>query len=169
MNKWKAWTVVLLLISIMSLLFAISVYKKQKRYIEEDMKQFIDEINNSISKSKVEIDNIILNNEEIHIEFEDIRRLITHHRDLDRNIFGFKKKSRFINSELEKGFQQLWDNYNYNEQINAGDIELYYDQLSERVNSIEYILLNNNDVNMFQEILNFYYTIRKDINNLIAE
>ncbi|CAK7027287.1 hypothetical protein [Tissierella carlieri] len=166
-NKWKAWVVVLIPISIVSLLFAISVYSKQKKYIDEDKQQFIYEINNSITKSKVEIDNIILNKEEIYIDYKDIKCLMIYHRNLERSIFGFKKKSRFINSELDNGFQQLWDNYNSIEPINEEDIRLYYEQLFKRADSKEHILLNDDDVYMLQEILNFYNIMRKEINNLI--
>ena len=64
-------------------------------------------------------------------------------------------------------FQQLWDNYNSIEPINEEDIRLYYEQLFKRADSKEHILLNDDDVYMLQEILNFYNTMRKEINNLI--
>lgn len=168
-NKWKAGVMALAFISTMSLLFSIGVHNKQKRYMEEDMKQFIREINYSITNSKVVIDNIISDKEEIYMDNKDVKLLMIYHRDLNRNIFDFKKKSRFINSELGSSFQQLWDNYNFNEQINDEDIRLYYEQLSKRADSNGDILLNDDDVNMFQEIMNFFYKIRKDINKLIGE
>lgn len=166
-TKLKIWVVILIFISIVSLLFSISIYSKQKRYINEDKQQFIDEINNSIRKSKVEIDNIILNSEEKHMDYKDIKFFKIYHRNLERSIFGFKKKSRFINSELGNSFQKLWDNYNSIDPINGEDIKEYYEQLFERADGKEYILLNDEDVYMFQEILKFYNTIQKEINKLM--
>ncbi|SHF09467.1 hypothetical protein SAMN02745784_02782 [Tissierella praeacuta DSM 18095] len=167
LNKLKAWVVILIFISIVSLLFSNSIYSKQKRYINEDKQQFLYEINNSISKSKAEVDNMILNNEKKYIDYKDIKCFKIYHRNLERSIFGFKKKSRFINSELSNGFQQLWDNYNSIEPINGEDIKEYYEQLFERADGKECILLNDEDVYMFQEILKFYNTIQEEIDNLM--
>jgi len=63
--------VILIFISIVSLLFSNSIYSKQKRYINEDKQQFLYEINNLISKSKAEVDNMILNNEKKYIDYKD--------------------------------------------------------------------------------------------------
>ena len=166
-NKDKAWCVILIIISIVSLLFAISVYSRKNRYIAEDKDQFIYEINNSITRSKVEIDNIILHKEEIYLDYKDLKLLMIYNNNLNRSIFGFLLKSDFVSSEFADDFRKLWDNYNYNETINAEDIRSYYEQLSKRAESKESIILNDDDVYMLQEILKFYNKTRREINNLL--
>lgn len=155
-----------MIITAISLLFTISVYYKQKRCIDEDKKQFASQISNTITRSKVEIENIILNNKEIN--YEDIKCLTEYHRNIDRGLFGFKKKASFINSELEDGFQELWDNYKYLEPFNEEDISLYYEELSDGTdNGSVAVKLNDDDIHMLQEILKFYNKVRKKINDLI--
>jgi len=67
------------------------------RYIEVDKEQFITRINNLIIKSKVKIDNITSNKDELYIDYKDIELLTMYHDDLERSLFGFKKKADFIN------------------------------------------------------------------------
>jgi len=57
----------------------------------------------------------------------------------------------------------IWKSFNYNDEINNNEIRDFYDGLLDRAEENKYILLNTNDVDMFQDILDFYYKIRKDI------
>lgn len=165
LNKWK--TIILIPLVIILLLYTIGINSKHRRYIDEDRHQFINEINNLITKSKVKMDNIILNKEEIYIEYKDIELLMMYHGYLKRNVFGFKKKSNFINKDVSDGFQKLWDKYNYEEEINLDDIFIYYENLLKKIKDKDNMMLNDDDVHMLNGIYNLYNEIRKDINELM--
>lgn len=168
-NNCKVWIIVLILISIVIFFVSNGIYYKYKRYITEDMQYSIYEINYHFNKSSDEIKKIISNKEQVHIDFKDVNHLMLYNRSIDRGIFELKKKCSIIDSELGNSFQKLWDNFNYNEQINEEDIRLFYDQLSVRADGKEYILLGDDDVHMFQAILSFYSNTKKEINDLIYE
>ncbi len=165
LNKWK--TIILILLVIILICYTIGINAKHRRYIDEDKEQFISKINNLIIKSKVKMDNIISNKDEIYIEYKDIELLMMYHGDLERTVFGFKKKANFINEDLSAEFQKLWDKYNYEEEINLKDTIIYYENLLKRIEGKENVILNDDDVYMLEGIYKLYNEIRKDINNFM--
>lgn len=164
-NNHKIWIIALILICIVIFFVSIGVYFKYKRYVTEDMKYSIYEINYNFNKSSEEIKKIISNQEQVRIDFKDVNCLMFYSRRIDREIFELKKKCSIIDSELGDSFQKLWDDFNYNEQINKDDIRLFYDKLSEKAKGREYILLDDDDIHMFQAILSFYSNTRTEIND----
>lgn len=137
------------------------------RYIEVDKEQFITRINNLIIKSKVKIDNITSNKDELYIDYKDIELLTMYHDDLERSLFGFKKKADFINKDESNEIQKLWDKYKYMEEINLDSVSIYYENLLKRIEGKDYIMLND-DVYMLEAIYNLYNEIRKDINKIFT-
>lgn len=164
LNKWK--TIILILLVII-LLYTVSINSRYRRYIDEDKEQFISKINNLAINSKVKIDNITSNKDEIYIEYKDIELLMMYHDDLERSVFGFKKKTDFINEDVSTEFQKLWDKYKYMEEINLDGTSRYYENLLKRIEGKENVMLNNDDANMLEAIYNLYNEIRKDINNFM--
>lgn len=164
LNKWK--TIILILLVII-LLYTVSINSRYRRYIDEDKEQFISKINNLAINSKVKIDNITSNKDEIYIEYKDIELLMMYHDDLERSVFGFKKKADFINEDVSTEFQKLWDKYKYMEEINLDGTSRYYENLLKRIEGKENVMLNNDDANMLEAIYNLYNEIRKDINNFM--
>ena len=165
LDKWK--TVILILLVIILLFYNIGINSKLKRYIVEDKEVFINEIDNLIAKSKIKMDSIISNKDEIYIEYKDIELLKMYHGDLKRKLFGFKKKANYINKDLSDGFQKLSDKYNYEEEINLEDTVIYYEEFLKRIEDNENIILTDDDVYMFERIYNLYNEIRKDINKIM--
>jgi len=113
------------------------------------------------------MDNIVSNKNEIYIEYKDIELLMMYHGDLERSVFGFKKKANFINEDTKDGFQKLCDKYNYEEEINLEDTAIYYENLLKRMEGKENLILKDDDVYMLEEIYNLYNEIRKNINKLM--
>ncbi len=149
------------------MLYTVSINSRHRRYIDEDKEQFISKINNLAINSKVKIDNITSNKDEIYIEYKDIELLMMYHDDLERSVFGFKKKANFINEDVSTEFQKLWDKYKYMEEINLDGTSRYYENLLKRIEGKENVMLNNDDANMLEAIYNLYNEIRKDINNFM--
>lgn len=164
LNKWK--TIILILLVVI-LLYTIGINNSLMRYIEVDKEQFITRINNLIIKSKVKIDNITSNKDELYIDYKDIELLTMYHDDLERSLFGFKKKADFINKDESNEIQKLWDKYKYMEEINLDSVSIYYENLLKRIEGKDYIMLND-DVYMLEAIYNLYNEIRKDINKIFT-
>lgn len=164
LNKWK--TIILILLVVI-LLYTIGINARLRRYIDQDKEQFITRINNLIIKSKVKIDNITSNKDEVYIEYKDIELLTMYHDDLERSVFGFKKKADFINKDVSHEIQKLWDKYKYEEEINLDSTRKYYLNFLKRIQNKENVMLNNDDVYMLEAIYNLYNEIRKDINKLM--
>lgn len=164
LNKWKTITLILLVII---LIYTIGINSRHRRYIDEDKEQFISKINNLIIKSKFKMDDITSNKDEVYIEYKDIELLMMYHDDLERSVFGFKKKANFINEDVSTEFQKLWDKYKYVEEINLDCTSIYYENLLKRIEGKENVMLNDDDVYMLEAIYNLYYEIRKDINKFM--
>ncbi len=164
LNKWK--TIILILLVVI-LLYTIGINARLRRYIEVDKDQFITRISNLIIKSKVKIDNITSNKDEVYIEYKDIELLTMYHDDLERSVFEFKKKADFINKDVSNEIQKLWDKYKYVEEINLDSTSIYYENLLKRIEGKENIMLND-DVYMLESIYNLYNEIRKDFNKIIT-
>lgn len=163
-NKWK--TILLILLAIV-LIYTVGINSRHRRYIDEDKEQFISKINNLIIKSKVKMDDITSNKDEVYIEYKDIELLMMYHDDLDRSVFGFKKKANFINEDVSIEFQKLWDKYKYMEEINLEGTRIYYENLLKRIEGKENVILNDDDIYMLEAIYNLYDEIRKDINKFM--
>ncbi len=163
-NKWK--TIILILLAIV-LIYTVGINSRHRRYIDEDKEQFINKINNLIIKSKVKMDDITSNKDEVYIEYKDIELLMMYHDDLDRSVFGFKKKANFINEDVSTEFQKLWDKYKYMEEINLEGTRIYYENLLKRIEGKENVILNDDDIYMLEAIYNLYDEIRKDINKFM--
>ncbi len=165
LNKWK--TIISILLVITLFFYIISINSKHKRYIDEDKEQFSSNINTLMNKSKLKMDNIISNNEEIDIEDKDIEILMIYHNDLKRSIFGFKKKAKLINEEVRDGIQEIWDKYNYEEDINLEDTIIYYENLLESVKNKGNLKLKDEDIRMLEGIYNLYNEINKEMNKIL--
>jgi len=98
---------------------------------------------------------------------KDIELLTMYHDDLERSLFGFKKKADFINKDESNEIQKLWDKYKYMEEINLDSVSIYYENLLKRIEGKDYIMLND-DVYMLEAIYNLYNEIRKDINKIFT-
>lgn len=156
-----------MILLVVILLYTIGINNSLMRYIEVDKEQFITRINNLIIKSKVKIDNITSNKDELYIDYKDIELLTMYHDDLERSLFGFKKKADFINKDESNEIQKLWDKYKYMEEINLDSVSIYYENLLKRIEGKDYIMLND-DVYMLEAIYNLYNEIRKDINKIFT-
>jgi len=163
--KWE--TIILMFLVILLLFYTIGINSKHKRYIDEDKEQFISKIDSLIDKSKDKIDSIITNNDEAYIKDEDIEILMMYHHDLKRSVFGFKKKTKYINKDVSDGLQKVWDKYNYEEEINLEDTIIYYEDLLKRIGNKENLMLKDEDVHTLKGIYELYIEIRKDINKVI--
>ena len=113
------------------------------------------------------MDDITSNKDEVYIEYKDIELLMMYHDDLDRSVFGFKKKANFINEDVSTEFQKLWDKYKYMEEINLEGTRIYYENLLKRIEGKENVILNDDDIYMLEAIYNLYDEIRKDINRFM--
>lgn len=164
LNKCKT---IILIFLVVILLYTIGINSRYRRYIDEDKEQFRSRINNLITKSKVKIDNITSDKDEVYIEHKDIELLMIYHDDLERSVFRFKKKADFINKDVSNEFQKLWDKYEYMEEINLDNTRKYYENLLKRIESKGNIILNDDDVYMLEEIYNLYNEIRKAINKIL--
>ncbi len=164
LNKWK--TIILILLAIV-LIYTVGINSRHRRYIDEDKEQFISKINNLTIKSKVKMDDITSNKDEVYIEYKDIELLKMYHDDLERSVFGFKKKANFINEDVSTEFQKLWNKYKYLEEINLDGTSIYYENLLKRIKGKENVMLNDDDVYMLEAIYNLYDEIRKDINKFM--
>lgn len=149
------------------LIYTIGINSRHRRYIDEDKEQFISKINDLIIKSKVKMDDITSNKDEVYIGYKDIELLMMYHDDLDRSVFGFKKKVDFISEDVSTEFQSLWDKYKYEREINLDGTRKFYENLLKRLEGKETILLNDDDVYMLGDVYILYNEIRKDINKFM--
>lgn len=164
LNRWKT---IILIILVVILLYTIGTNSGYRRYINEDKEQFKSNINNLIIKSKVIIDNITSNKDEVYIEYKDIELLMMYHDDFERSVFGFKKKADFINKDASNEFQMLWDKYKFVEEINLGSARKYYENLLKRIENNENVILSDDDVYILEGVYNLYNQIRTDINKIL--
>lgn len=163
LNKWKK--IILILLAII-LIYTIGFNSRHRRYIDEDKEQFLSKINDLIIKSKVKMDDITSNKDEVYIEYKDIELLMMYHDYLDRSVFGFKKKVDFVSKDISTEFQSLWDKYKYEREINLDGTREFYENLLNRSEGKEAILLDD-DVYMLGEIYILYDKIRKDITKFL--
>jgi len=133
--------------------------------MDEDKEQFVNTINNLIVKSKMKMDEITSNRDKVNTE--DIELLKMCHEDLEKNLFEFKKKAQFISKDVSNGFQELWEKYEFAEEINLDTTNKYYENLLKRIGTEEIVTLNDDDIPMLEAIYNLYSDIRKDINNIL--
>lgn len=164
-NRWKNLVLIVLLITLV--FYTIGLNSKHRRYVNEDEEQFIKRINNLIDKSKSKIDNIISHEEEGYIEYRDIELLMIYHSNLERSIFGFKKKSNLINKDIGNKFQKLWDEYNYEKEVNLQDISKYYEKFLERIDDEDKVIAEDDDIYMFESIYKLYNQIIKEISEIV--
>lgn len=87
------------------LIYTVGINSRYRRYIDEDKDQFISKINNLIIKSKVKMDEITSNKDEVIIKYRDIELLIMYHDDLERSVFDFKKKAYFTDKDVILNFK----------------------------------------------------------------
>lgn len=164
LNKWK--TIILILLVVTLLFYTIGINTTHKRYVEEDKEQLLRKIDTLISRSKFQMDNIIPNDDNIYIDEKDIEILMMYHTDLERSLFGFKKKAALINKDIDKKFQNIWDNYKYEEETNLEETTIYYENLLKNTKNKDNLTLQDGDIKELEEIYNMYNKIRKDVNNL---
>lgn len=157
----------MLILLVIVLIYTVGINFTHRRYIDEDKEQFISKINNLIIKSKAKMDDITSNKDGVYIEYKDIELLMMYHDDLERSVFGFKKKSNFMNEDVSTGFQKLWDKYRYMEEINLDGTSIYFENLLKRIEDKENLILNDDDVYMLEAIYNLYDEIRKEINKFM--
>ncbi|NLY76819.1 MAG: hypothetical protein GX080_01860 [Tissierellia bacterium] len=153
----------MILLVIILLYSTISINSRFRRYVDEDKEQLIYTINSLIIKSKGKIDSIISNIDEAYIEYEDIQLLMMYHDNLDKSLFGFKKKAYFINNDISTELQDLCDKYKFAEKINLDNVREYYKNLLTRIESGENIMLKDDDVYMLESIYNLYNQIRESL------
>ncbi len=153
----------MILLVIILLYSTISINSRFRRYVDEDKEQLIYTINSLIIKSKGKIDSIISNIDEAYIEYEDIQLLMMYHDNLDKSLFGFKKKAYFINNDISTELQDLCDKYKFVEKINLDNVREYYKNLLTRIESGENIMLKDDDVYMLESIYNLYNQIRESL------
>ena len=153
----------MILLVIILLYSTISINSRFRRYVDEDKEQLIYTINSLIIKSKGKIDSIISNIDEAYIEYEDIQLLMMYHDNLDKSLFGFKKKAYFINNDISTELQDLCDKYKFAEKIKLDNVREYYKNLLTRIESGENIMLKDDDVYMLESIYNLYNQIRESL------
>lgn len=160
-NNFKI--IVLIILVIILLVYSIGGNSKFNRYIEKDKELFVNNLSNLIEISKFKIDSIISNDDKVYVEDIDIEMLKVYHRAIERSVFGFKLKSNLIDKDFGDEFQDIWDKYNYEKDINLDYINEYYGALLKDIKNKEELLLKAEDIKMLEEIYNFYIEMHLEV------
>ncbi|MCT4593917.1 MAG: hypothetical protein N4A57_06570 [Anaeromicrobium sp.] len=169
---WKLTNNRLYVISLGLIIFILLLYNhntqmKFNRYVNEDMKYIQRNINYNVNSMAEEINEIVSKKTKAYVDLQGINSIKEYSRNYDRKLFELKRKCRLIGGKTENRFQLIWDDFNYNEDLDQDTIQDFYSKLSKEAKEKGQVELSQDHINTFKDILEFYNKKTREIYKLM--